>query len=317
MERRVSDRQGAEYSIYRSRLIDADQSVGRGIFLTWLGTAGVLVDDGSTGILIDPFVSRQSLLRVVLGMRLPPDRGLIRHWADSLGCRDIKAVVVSHSHYDHVLDAPYFAMETGAPMAGSSSALNVGRGAGILEERLIEVRGGSQLRLGDFKVGFVESRHGPAFLGRVPWEGEIGRPVAPPASAGDYRCGAVFSLTLEHPWGTLVHHGSAGFAPGMYEGMHADLILLGISGRGDTQAYLSQVTDRIRPGTIIPIHFDDFFAPLADGMRIMRTARLGEFVSSAEGRHVHCAVRTAPIGSRVRVLPGMTAGPGSDPDARP
>ena len=121
----------APTDLYLSRLIAPGPSEAPGVSVTWLGTAGVLVSDGRTDILIDPFVSRYGLLRVGLGLPLHPRQDLIDAWLERLGCRNVEAVLVSHSHYDHSLDAPYFARATGALLAGSESTLNVGRGAGL------------------------------------------------------------------------------------------------------------------------------------------------------------------------------------------
>ena len=118
----------APLDLYRTRLLTPGGADSPGVDVTWLGTAGVLVSDGRTGILIDPYVSRSGMLKVLLGSALSPDRELVRQWVGRLGAGSIQAVVVSHSHFDHALDAPFFALETGALLMGSESTLNVGRG---------------------------------------------------------------------------------------------------------------------------------------------------------------------------------------------
>lgn len=271
--------------------------------VTWLGTAGVFITDGETGILIDPYVSRFGMSRIALGLQLSSNRDLVRQWVAKLGKENINAVIVSHSHFDHVADAPYFAMETNAPLIGTQSSLNVGRGAGLAEDKLMVVKPGDTLQFGKFNVKFIESQHGPAFLGRIPFPGTIDKPLVPPAKASDYRLGGVFSLLITHPSGSILHHGSAGFKPGMYDDTTADVLLLGIGGRGDTEQYLQDVALKTRAKLVVPIHFDNFFKPLDDGMSYLPMVKFDEFYQKAEKHQSEFTVRTLPFCKEVVILP--------------
>lgn len=293
----------APTELYLSRLISPAATDGPGVSVTWLGTAGVLVSDGQTDILIDPFVSRYGLLRVGLGLPLNPRQDLIKQWLGRLGCTGVQVVLVSHSHYDHVLDAPYFARETGALLAGSASTLNAGRGVGLPETQLMPVQPGTPFRAGAFTLRFIESRHGPALFGRVPYPGTIDQPLVPPQKASAYKLGGVYGILLEHPAGTILHHGSAGFLSGMYDDIRADVILLGITGREDTGTYLGEVPEKVRPRLVIPIHFDDFFTPLDDEIDFLYASHFSEFFQTTERLSPSYQVKTLPIGQAVSVLP--------------
>ncbi len=246
-----------------------------------MGTAGFLVADGRDSFYIDPYVSRYSLFRVLAGLPLPPRVDLVRRWIGLTGGASARAVIVSHSHFDHALDAPFFARETGAVLVGAESAANVGRGAGIGERSIKSVRPGDAVRVGAFTVRFVESVHGFGLFGRTPYPGAIEKPLSPPAPASAYRLGTVFSLVIEHPRGTLVHHGSAGYFPGMFRELQADVILLCVAGRGKTGAYLENTAVACCAKTVIPMHFDDFFRPLDAQPRHLPIVRMKEFVRTA------------------------------------
>ncbi len=243
-----------------------------------MGTAGFLVADGRDSFYIDPYVSRYSLLRVLAGLSLPPRVDLVRRWIGLTGGASARAVIVSHSHFDHALDAPFFAEQTGAVLVGSESAANIGRGAGLGERSIKSVRPGDSFRVGAFTVRFVESVHGFGLFGRTPYPGAIDAPLSPPAPASAYRLGTVFSLVIEHPLGTLVHHGSAGHFPGMFRELRADVILLCITGRGRTGAYLENTAVACCAKTVIPMHFDDFFRPLDAKPRNVPLSRMREFL---------------------------------------
>jgi len=289
--------------LYRSRLMQSRAQENNSVSIIWLGTAGVLVSDGVTGILIDPYVSRFGFFKIAMGLHLQPNKALVKSWTAQLGKVLIGAVVVSHSHFDHCLDAPYFAMETGALLAGSESTVNVGRGASLAEERLKAVKPGHTIALGAFILTFIESSHGPAFLGRVPYQGTIDKPLVPSRAAKDYKLGQTYAILISHPFGTILHHGSAGFIPGMYDGITADVVLLGIVGRGDTERYLTNIPVKLGARLVIPIHFDNFFVPLEKGLKILPTAHFREFCAVADKHSDSFELKTLPLGEKVAILP--------------
>ena len=63
---------GCARAAYRERLLPAGAGGPGAIRVTWLGTAGLMVADGDTSLLIDPFVSRYGLATVGLGRPLRP-----------------------------------------------------------------------------------------------------------------------------------------------------------------------------------------------------------------------------------------------------
>jgi L-ascorbate metabolism protein UlaG (beta-lactamase superfamily) len=264
--------------------------------VTWMGTAGLYVTDGETGFFIDPFVSRHSLMKVLCGFSLPPQTQIIDDWINRVGCTHADAVIVSHSHYDHALDAPFFAQKTGSLLAGSDSTAWIGRGAGLPENQIRIVRFGDRLKLGKFEIMFIKSRHSKVVLGRIPWPGEITEPLKPPAAASDYRLGEIFSLFVAHPKGNFVHQGSAGYIEGMYDGMEANTIFLCIAGREDTRKLLRCTAVALKAKQVIPIHFDNFFRPLDEEMSVLRGVDLPEFYKTASMIAPDILIQTAPLG---------------------
>jgi L-ascorbate metabolism protein UlaG (beta-lactamase superfamily) len=264
--------------------------------VTWMGTAGLYVTDGETGFFIDPFVSRYSLMKVLCGFSLPPQTQIIDDWINRIGCRQADAVIVTHSHYDHALDAPFFAQKTGALLIGSDSTAWIGRGAGLPENQIRIVRFGDRLKLGKFEIKFIESRHSKVVLGRIPWPGEITAPLTPPASASDYRLGEIFALFVAHPKGNFVHQGSAGHIEGMYDGLEANTIFLCIAGREDTRDLLRCSAVALKAKQVIPIHFDNFFRPLDEEMSVLRGVNMQEFYKTASVVAPDVLIQTAPLG---------------------
>ena len=185
----------AEYSAGRHGLLSHSGFDGsRELQLRWIGTAGHELRTGKTTILIDPFVSRPPLERMLTGAKLAASSEDIARYFPRADY-----ILTGHSHYDHLMDVPEIARQTGAAVVGSASTCRVARAGGVPADRTIEVdrEKGADLTLGDFRVQFIPSRHGEFFFGRVPSDGEI-RSVGGDGllRSYEYRMGGAFGIRL-------------------------------------------------------------------------------------------------------------------------
>ena len=98
--------------------------------VTFLGTTTLLFDDGTDQILFDALLSRPSFLNAILG-QLETDKDIADRIMRNYDFSRLRAIFISHTHYDHALDAPYLSNVSGATIYGSESAMNIGRITGI------------------------------------------------------------------------------------------------------------------------------------------------------------------------------------------
>lgn len=239
--------------------------------VTWLGTSTLLVSDGQTHLLTDGYFSRVS--KTALLGDLSPNPTRINDALTLARIDTLDAVLVVHSHFDHALDAPWVAMKTGADLVGSESSANIGRGAGMPENKLVVPQTGEPLQYGEFTVTFLHSAHVPqsAVIDAFTGMGEtIDAPLTPPAAAPEWKEGESYVLLIQHPQGDIVIQGSAGFVEGQLDGYSADIAFISSVGlsrqpQGYTDDYTRNTVAATGARVVIPIHWDDFFTPLDAG----------------------------------------------------
>ena len=89
-----------------------DEKKDNNIEITYIGCGGFLLKDKATSVLIDPYFSNISPMISIFFKKLKPDTTLIDNFfhqtinnkKDLEG--NIKAILVGHSHYDHLADIP-------------------------------------------------------------------------------------------------------------------------------------------------------------------------------------------------------------------
>ena len=256
---------------YRGRFDQPAATPSSPLTVTWAGVTTLLIDDGDSAVMTDGFFTRPSLLTV--GARtLTPSVPRIAGCLARLGVERLDAVMPVHTHFDHAMDSAVVAQRTSAKVVGGTSVAQLGRGAGLPEDRMVVVTPGEPVSLGAFDVTLVVGDHCPP--DRFP--GVIGAPVVPPVRASAYRCGEA--------WSTLVHHrpsgrrmlvvGSAGFVPGALRGHRADVVYLGVGQLGlQPERYLidywSEAVRAVGASRVVLIHWDDFFRPLHAPLRAL------------------------------------------------
>lgn len=253
----------------------------------WYGTTAVLLQAGDEAIFIDPFFTRpQGVLPILRNARIAPDEKLIADWLARAGVKQLRGVLVSHSHYDHAMDAGVVAKQTGALLIGSQSTANIGLGAGLPAEQIIVATDtlslGQPVTVGAFRVSFLASAHAGA-TGGAP-TGDIEEPLPPPARYSDYRQGGTYSILVEHGEDRLLLHGSAGHVDGALKGVQADVVFLGAALVSEPKEYLQQIVDAVGARQVVLTHWDDFTRSLDEPLRpmpvVVNLVKLGDALAA-------------------------------------
>jgi L-ascorbate metabolism protein UlaG (beta-lactamase superfamily) len=241
--------------------------------IRWLGTAAHSLRFGGRTLLVDPFVSRPGFGSLLRPLR--PDLRAIERWAP-----EADAVVVGHAHYDHLLDAPAIARRTGAVLLGSRSTAKVAVAQGV-ERARVAVAGehGLAAEVGPFSIELVPSLHAKILLGRsYIFPGEIRHVPRRPLRVHHYRDGGALGVIVRAGDVTVYHNGSADLVDAALEGKRADVLLCGIAGWRYTAGYLERLVRLLSPKLIVPTHYDVFFWPLEEGVRLLPGVAFERFV---------------------------------------
>ncbi len=239
--------------------------------VTFLGVSTLLFDDGTSAFLTDGFFTRPGLPAVLAG-RVQPDADHIDACLRRAAPSSLDGVVAVHTHYDHVLDTPTVAAQTGAVLVGGTSAMNVARGHGLAADRIVAAEPGVAHTLGAYDVTLLPSEHCPP--DRYP--GEIEQPVPRRARVGAYRCGEAWSIRVQHrPSGrSALVQGSAGFVPGALDGWQVDVAYLGVGQLGVRpldviRDYWRHTVRAVGARRVVLTHWDDFFRRLDQPLRAL------------------------------------------------
>lgn len=248
--------------------------------LRWLGTAGFALEHEGHVVLFDPYLTRASLARCLLGP-VATDRARVAEHVPRAS-----AIVVGHTHFDHALDVPDIAKATGARVFGSRSAVVLCRARGVDEAQLEDVESRVTVtrpfdaEVGPFRLRFFASAHSPIALGRVPFPGEIASCDDVPMRIERYRCGAVFGVLIEVAGRRVFHLGSANMVDAALDLGRTDLALVCVAGWHTTPRFADRLVARVAPERVVLSHWDDFFRPLDRPLRTLPAIRFGKLVDA-------------------------------------
>ncbi len=240
----------------------------------WLGVAGVVLESAGQVLALDPFFTRPSLLQMLRPVGSNTD--LV---ADRLP--ECHFVLVTHSHYDHMMDVPEVMLNTRAVAYGSPNSCQLLRIMGIPSVQFHEICVGDKLSMGEFQVEVIRGQHSPIPFGWI-LNGRLKPELRPPLHAWEYRMDEClgYCITIE---GMRVLVCAV-------EPQPADLLFAVAQ---ETKPYYMRLFQGVHPHTFVPLHWDNFTRPLDKPLRrLNRPGRMSlqQLVNLAEGSMPDCNV---------------------------
>jgi L-ascorbate metabolism protein UlaG (beta-lactamase superfamily) len=268
--------------------------------VTWLGTAGFAIEHDGHVLLIDPYLTRASLPRCLFAP-LQADAALARRLVPRAD-----AIVLSHTHFDHALDVPEIARQTGARVFGSRSALHLCRRWGVPDTQLECVEAGTsaaphESEVGPFRLRFWPSAHSAFLFGRVPFPGDIADCTDVPMRTEAYRCGAVFGAEIEVGGCRLFHVGSAELVEQRWRVGPVDLALACVAGWTSTERYPERLVAALSPGAVLLHHWDNFLRGIDHAAHALPGMRFASLVDRLDAAAPRVPVGALPLLGTLRL----------------
>ena len=252
---------GAGLGSYSHLVVSDSGAVSHGgVRVTYFGTNGYQFEFKGHALLVDPYFSRVDLLSVALGSRIQSDGSRINDGMRRLAPK-VDAILVTHGHFDHLLDVPAVMAKTRAHLIASESSVDLAKRAGASSGDA--VRPGDVRRIGPWKIHMLSATHDRLF-GKVPFNHLHTQPGSPQRAA-DWICGEPLAFLIEVN-GQRIYIDSGGTQTQLPPNERVDLAILGAA-LPDSRERLHAALERLHPRYILPSHQDDFFRPLSAGFQ--------------------------------------------------
>ncbi|NLE45740.1 MAG: MBL fold metallo-hydrolase [Chloroflexi bacterium] len=221
--------------------------------LRWLGVAGLEVAIDGQVLIIDPYLTRLPVWKVLRG-RGRPDHQLV-----AAVIAECDYVLVTHPHWDHLMDVASVACRTGSYVYGSANACRLLTAQGVPAEQVREITAGVGLTLGSMSVDVIEAEH-TALAGQSPLTGSLPSELRCPPRITDYRMDSAFSFLIDAGRFRILDWTSAS----VRGAVPADVLCVQLFRSRD---FFEGLLTMVQPRAVVPVHWDDFFRPLSRPIR--------------------------------------------------
>jgi len=276
------------------------------IKITWLGTAANILELNGTKLLFDPFFERNERSTPVLKTKREDIKG-------------IKAIFISHGHFDHCTDAGWYAENLNIPIYCSETAkANMVRWAEgeLIEEKSHQIseKGKNNIKPIDYferikinddvEVEAIKSEHIRFDIETI-WTRIKSKEFRKEAKSmlvygKGFPMGKVFGFCVFYKNKKIVIFGSLyhKYTDVLEKYSNCDVFLPPLA--GNSKKHLAQkggkMIDILNPKIVIPLHWDDFFPPIS------RTEDLEPFFYLMKKKHPNIKIIVPTIDETIELV---------------
>jgi L-ascorbate metabolism protein UlaG (beta-lactamase superfamily) len=189
---------------------------------------------------------------------------------------NVKAILVSHSHYDHLLDVPYIMKSYCPPTTKlfvNHTGVQISERLGVEPGRIIDVEHDSGFTnvSNTIRVMPIISSHPPHIGNTKLYDGEY-RPKTKPGQKSFWRCGKPYAYLIDIMSGDEVsfrlmvqtsasNEASANLPDSLLKAKGVDVLVMPVALYSKTPGYPASVLNIVKPKYSIIGHWENFFKP--------------------------------------------------------
>ncbi|HXH29980.1 MAG TPA: MBL fold metallo-hydrolase [Bacteriovoracaceae bacterium] len=289
---------------FTAALLLNTSGAGARVELRWLTGATVLLEDGKSSILFDPAFTRPQWTHWLNLDEFRSDVGLVQEVLEHNKIGKLDGIFSSHSHFDHVVDAPMVSKLTGAIFYTDKSSEIISRAYKDPTVRTKPFVSGEKIRLGEFTVTPFQREHSK-ILHLIPFlPGEVPESFA--FGFYDYHVGSTWFYLIEHASGKiLLDQASEPYLELLAKvGLTSvDVLIQGISNRRDDGVVLEGYVKHLKPKLYVPNHFDNFFQDFNDGAEsLLPGIGMEELLTEMRNRYPQLNVVVPKYGQKIELM---------------
>ncbi len=221
------------------------------IKLTWYGNASVRIDASGTGIVIDPYITRNPEMPKLELENIP----------------DVSGILVTHGHFDHAENLPYFSEQIRVKIfLPPEIAANLKKNQGMNDECFVIPESSKSLGIGSVNITMLRGRHIRFDIRLI--VKTLFRSLCSPVrlfriAKAPFPEGRTVTWLVEGKGFRLLHLGSLGLDPGEEYPEDVDILSLPLQGHSRIHEMAFAIIEKLMPGNVFLHHFDDAFPPIS------------------------------------------------------
>jgi len=244
-----------------------------GVNFKWFGTDGWEITFGNKTILFDPWFSRGVMTGFLAGKFDPKTPLKVEEDLIDQHVKKADQILIGHGHWDHLADIPYIAKKTGAQVIGSETHANLMRAFGVVEGKIVQVKGGEYMQFDGYTIEVFPGLHSMGGTKKWVVPGHLYHVPAMPTTVGELPEGdsLIYLITIGGKYRIFLMS-TANYAERAIAGLRPDVALVASIFANQIHDFTPRLLKALNyPKVLLPTHWDNFEKPFSEPPEDLRS----------------------------------------------